>query len=160
MWSYTVESVFLDGWVVKAPVFCPLGTWLWAPECRGEALSPGRGILPTLLRSRVIAYHQVAAVGIGFYQIPPGMKFLLCAGCKDRNQVGFSKGQDTLYSRCVDLLPTCWFFPSQVLSSLGYHVVTFDYRGEGSFESASLGLPTSSSWCLMYRYHSERLRHD
>lgn len=42
---------------------------------------------------------------------------------KDRNQAGFSK-------RCVHLLPRYLLFTLQVLSSLGYHVVTFDYRGE------------------------------
>jgi hypothetical protein len=34
------------------------------------------------------------------------------------------------------------FFTSQVLSSLGYHVVTFDYRGEFSFKSMSEHIPT------------------
>lgn len=37
--------------------------------------------------------------------------------------------------RCVGLLPRCLFSTSQVLSSLGYHVVTFDYRGESPLES-------------------------
>lgn len=61
------------------------------------------------------------------------------AGHKDRNWVEFSKRQVALDPRCMDLSPSCLFSTLQVLSSLGYHVVTFDYRGERSFESAAPG---------------------
>lgn len=96
-----------------------------------------------------------SSIGIGFYKIPPGLgqhddksllSFPCVQGVKKETGMGLVRGKLPSVQGTRILLPRWLFFTLQVLSSLGYHVVTFDYRGEGSFEIASPSPPASSCY--------------
>lgn len=69
----------------------------------------------------------------------------------------FSKRQAALNTDAWICCQRCLFFTLQVLSSLGYHVVTFDYRGEISFARASEHISTACWQYPMGRPHLKKL---